>query len=67
MKNKRQVAYHAGPPTLHHAGRHWQLGVSQAMTEKEFQALQARETTQLFDFREEPAAPTPRKSTSREK
>ncbi len=55
-----RVAYHAGPPQIHFAGRVWHQGDEQPVTEAEWSAMQARADFGHFDFRVAgPKAPAP--------
>jgi len=48
----RQAAYHDGPPEIAFAGRAWQRGQPQAVTEQEWLAMQARPDFAGFAFAE---------------
>lgn len=58
--NAGRAAYHQGPPEIEFAGRRWQIGVSQPLTDAEFAAMQARGDFDHFGFTyaADPAAPS---------
>lgn len=45
-----RAAYHQGPPDIEFAGRRWQIGVSQPLTDAEFSAMQQRADFDHFGF-----------------
>jgi hypothetical protein len=56
-----RAAYHQGPPEIEYAGRRWQIGVSQPLTDAEFAAMQERGDFDHFGFTyaADPAATLP--------
>lgn len=45
-----RVAYHAGPPEIEFAGRHWRIGVAQPVAPEDYAAMRARADFAQFEF-----------------